>query len=303
MASMTNQKNKSLSINVDPHSELDLEVQENNVSIVLNNVDEKAIEENMIRVVTDIIVIMDESGSMSSMGKEPVQSANAFIQEQKKNNIYDGSRVTLVTFNVKSNRVIDNMLLSDVKELKDESYSPSGGTALNDAVCTTIDHKLESGKPDNIVLLIITDGEENSSSKFSTADTRKRIELVQKNHDWKVLFIGANIDAFTDGCNISVNHNRCAQFDQHLPGDLLCLMRTTSKHVNEYRRARTEGDIDAELNAPVHSLNAHKSDPVHRLVDGHRSCLQSPTHDPLPHLMAIPMMPPRLDRALTGSRL
>lgn len=304
MSSMTNQKNKnveSLSINVDLHSELDLEAQENNVSIVIDKVDENAIEEDRIGVVTDVIVIMDESGSMSSMGKEPVQSANAFIQEQKKSSIDDGSRVTLVTFNVKSKRVIDNMLIADVNELKDESYSPSGGTALNDAVCTTIDHKLESGKPDNVVLLIITDGDENSSSKFSTTDTRKRIELVQKKHDWKVLFIGANIDAFADGCNISVNRNSCAQFDQDHRGDLLFLMRTTSEQVNDYRQARTEGDVDAELKAPVSSMNTHKSEPTPQLVGGYRSYLQSPRHDQLPPLM--PMMPLRLGRTLTGAGL
>lgn len=301
MASMTNQKNK----NVDLHNELDLEAQENNVSIVIDKVDDKAIEEDRIGVVTDVIVIMDESGSMSSMGNEPVQSANAFIQDQKKNSIDDGSRVTLVTFNVTSKRVIDNMLIADVNELKDESYFPSGGTALNDAVCTTIDHKLESGKPDNVVLLIITDGDENSSSKFSTTDTRKRIELVQKKHDWKVLFIGANIDAFADGCNISVNSNSCAQFDQHRNGDLLFLMRTASEQVNDYRRARTEGDVDAELKAPVTSMNARKSEPIPQRVGGYRSYLQSPRHDqtPPPHLMAMPMMPLRLGRTLTGAGL
>lgn len=217
-----------------------------------------ALEKVNNSIVTDIIIILDESASMILMGKEPVQSANGFIQEQK-NNSDDDATITLVTFNIESTRVIDNQPISEAKILRDECYLPSGSTALNDAVCQTIDHKLQSEKPNNVVLLIITDGEENSSTTFSTDDTRGRIEMVQKDHDWKVMFIGANIDAFAEGQKISVLPYMCAQYDQNIPGNLNLLMKTTSEQVSEYRACRTFGLNEAELKAPQIKTHARES--------------------------------------------
>ena len=298
MASVTNQKNIDLTLPEEKHN--DLEAQK--LEVVLEEVKENKELKNKGKdsVVTDIIIILDESGSMASMGKEPVRSVDAFIQEQKKN-ADDDATLTLMTFNTKSTRVIDNQHISEVKNLQDQFYAPCGSTALNDAVCQTIDHKLNSDKPDNVVLLIITDGEENSSNTFSTANTRERIEKVQKDHDWKVMFIGANIDAFAEGCNLSVNSSMCAQYDQNLPDNLLFLIRTTSEQVSDYRRARTDGDNEADLKAP--QMNIYKSEPNRRSTRDQRSCLQSSTYGLRPpplHELALPSAPLTLARTLTG---
>lgn len=298
MASVTNQKNIDLPLPEEKRN--DLEAQK--LEVLLEEVKEN--KELKIKgkdsVVTDIIIILDESGSMASMGKEPVRSVDAFIQEQKKN-ADDDATLTLMTFNTKSTRVIDNQHISEVKNLQDELYAPCGSTALNDAVCQMIDHKLNSDKPDNVVLLIITDGEENSSNTFSTANTRERIEKVQKDHDWKVMFIGANIDAFAEGRNLSVNSSMCAQYDQNLPDNLLFLMRTTSEQVSDYRRDRTNGDNEAELKAP--RMNIYTSEPNRRSTRDQRSYLRSSTYGLRPpphHELTLLGAPLTLTRTLTG---
>lgn len=259
MTSVVSQKNMEMSKDINPQT----------LKIIVENIEIK----NKVSVVIDIIIVLDESGSMIYMGNEPIQSANAFIQEQQKI-ADDGSTITLVTFNDESNRLIDEQLLSDVKELSEDSYHPTGPTALNDAVCTTIDNKLKSKKSDSVILLIITDGEENYSKWFSAADTKKRIEKVQKEHDWKVVFIGANIDSFSEGQKISVDSDKCVQYNQSLPGNLLFLLRSVSGNVSEYRKSRSDGDIEANLNATL--MNIYRSEttysnlsPVHGMMPPH----------------------------------
>lgn len=220
-------------------------------SHTIKNTEKKSILESTI--VTDIIVILDESGSMYKMGSEPVKSANAFLMEQKKaQENDDGATVTLVTFNTKSKRVIDNQKLSDINKINKSDYHPAGGTALNDTVCPTIKSKLDSDKPNNVVLLIISDGKENSSEIYTTEDTRELIKFVEEKHSWKVIFMGANIDTLAEGKKMNINASRCAQYDQKIPGDLLSLCRTASYQVKNYRRSMSERKFNVDLEIPSH---------------------------------------------------
>ena len=211
--------------------------------------DSQAIDENIIEtsenLITDIITILDESGSMDSMGNEPVQAVNAFIEEQKVTGGSDNATFTLVTFSDKSRVVIDHTPLHQFIQLEEDDYKPDGGTALNDAVCSTIENEKKDGRPK--VVVIITDGYENYSQTYSTTDTRERIEYAEENLGWKFIFLGANIDVFTSGKRISIGKERCVEFDQNCPGDLLLLSRQTSINVNEYRKCRTEGYDEPEL--------------------------------------------------------
>lgn len=212
-------------------------------------------------IVTDVIAILDESASMAKMDKEPIDSINFFFKEQKKQN--DNANATLVTFNTHTKILFENKNLSDLNEINYSDYHPQGGTALNDAICSTINKKLNSSNPDNVVLLIITDGEENSSQNYSNEDTRNMISLVEDKHSWKVIFMGANIDAFSEGNKMNINTDRCAQYDQMVAGDLLSLCRTVSQQVSDYRRSRSEGDTDPELKIPGNiKMNRLYTNPV-----------------------------------------
>tara|TARA_Y100000389_G_scaffold137821_1_gene135468 strand:+ start:3334 stop:4053 length:720 start_codon:yes stop_codon:yes gene_type:complete len=207
---------------------------------------------------TDIIVLIDSSGSMSVMGEEPIKSANEFISKQQKNN--DESILTVISFSSDTKKLIKNKPIQEVEEISQDKYIPSGSTSLNDCICTVISKRLSSNKVNDVILLIITDGHENSSKHYNRKQTKDYLELVQTKYNWQVLFIGANINSFEEGQTLSINSDKCAQFDQNCPGNLLSLMRTASDQITDYKRAKTEGIEDAVLSMP---LQSHKSEPIH----------------------------------------
>lgn len=210
---------------------------------------------------TDIIVLIDSSGSMSVMGNEPIKSANEFIAKQQKNN--DGSRLTVISFSSDTKKLIKNKLIQEVKEISQDEYIPNGSTSLNDCICTVISKRLSSNKVNDVILLIITDGYENSSKHYNRKQTKEYLELVQTKYNWQLLFIGANINSFEEGRTLSINSDKCAQFDQNCPGNLLTLMRAASDQITEYKRAKTEGIDDAILSMP---LQSYKSEQIPRKI-------------------------------------
>lgn len=187
----------------------------------------------------DIITLLDESGSMCIMGSEPVQSVNTFIKIQKKKSDKE-SLFTLVSFNTEYKYLIKNKKISEVEYISEHSYSPNGSTALNDVICSVIDNKLKSDTPNNIILLIVSDGQENSSKYFSSEDTKNRINNVETNHNWKIIFIGSDINVITEGIKLHIPEQHCYQFDQKEKGNLNILMRTVSDTVSTYGKSRDD---------------------------------------------------------------
>ena len=156
---------------------------------------------------SDIMFLLDASGSMSSMAKEPVDSLNEFIRKQK---INDGSTFTLVLFNTTMKILLDNTSLSTCNYIYYDQYVPSGMTALYDAIGTMIEKKLESKRNRNVIMVILTDGEENSSQSYTKESIQKLTERAKSIYNWQFVYLGANQDAFkvgsSLGCNISTGY-------------------------------------------------------------------------------------------------
>lgn len=154
----------------------------------------------------DIVIVLDASGSMSVMGKEPVDSVNDFIKEQKSD---DGSTVTLVTFNNRPQTIMNNVLLSSDECIcvQYDEYVPSGLTALYDALGQTIRNKLDSTRRKNVIMVILTDGEENASQEYKKSDIQKLIHTAKSAHNWQFVYLGANQDAFKVGSGIGCTVN------------------------------------------------------------------------------------------------
>lgn len=198
-------------------------------------------------IVIDIIAILDSSGSMEYMGKEPIQSINAFIETQRET--ANGKETfSLITFSSSVKTIINNEKLLDMEPIDQSSYIPEGFTALNDAICCTIKKTLKSDNPDNKILLVITDGQENASKKYKKSDVKKYISLVEEKNNWKVIFLGANMNALEEGTDLNINQTRCRQFDQKTPGHLLEICRSVSDSTNKYRRALSDGSQSPDLN-------------------------------------------------------
>lgn len=182
-------------------------------------------------VTQDLIVILDNSGSMSSMGKEPLEALNGFIAEQQ---VSGGeSTFSLWMFDSNVRIIIDDVPLSDIKPITE--YKPQNMTALNDAIGKAIMTKLAKTKNDNVVCLVITDGLENSSSMYTKKAIRDMIETCEKQKNWKFIFMGANQDVFQEGSAMGFNMNRCATYDQQTPGNLRRESHKVSDSVMQYR--------------------------------------------------------------------
>ena len=196
-------------------------------------------------VVQDIMVILDSSGSMASMGDEPLQALNGFIKEQQetmKNT--DGSRFSLWMFATTARLVIDDQPLQDIAPITD--YVPDGMTAMNDAIGKAVTLKSSKSKNKHVICMVITDGEENSSREFTPTHIKSIIHRAETEKNWKFIFVGAT-DIFSQGAKAGFVPTRCAAFAPQQPGHLLNLSRQISQTVSQYRRGSSQG-VQCDIN-------------------------------------------------------
>lgn len=153
---------------------------------------------------TEIVVILDRSGSMRSIGKSTVEGFNTFLDEQQ--NSEGEAFLTLVQFDDRYEIDYKSTPIKEVAPLiLNETFVPRGNTALFDAVGKTIE-ELETDR--DVILVIITDGHENSSQTYKREAIMKMIETKEKEDGWKVLFLAANQDAIAAGASIGVHSSK-----------------------------------------------------------------------------------------------
>jgi hypothetical protein len=152
---------------------------------------------------TDLVFLLDRSSSMGKLAHATRSSFNEFLESQKQ--LVGEARLTLVQFSRPDDFVYSylNTPLRAVEGLTTTNYFPRGGsTALRDALGRLIDETgaryaqlQESNRPENVVFVILTDGEENNSQRFSVDDIRGRITRQQDVYKWQFVYLGANQDA------------------------------------------------------------------------------------------------------------
>ena len=163
----------------------------------------------------DITIILDRSGSMSQLKSFVIEHFNDFIKEYKATG--EKSYFNLVQFDHEVEKIIDNIPVEKVKQLKKSDFQPRGTTSLNDAVGMTIQEKLETyKKKDKVVIAIITDGRENSSVEYSLNQVKKMVNHARAK-GWKILFFGAKQDAVREGSQrgIKAQHSFDIDFSSH----------------------------------------------------------------------------------------
>lgn len=154
---------------------------------------------------TEIVFVLDKSGSMSPLVKDVIGGFNHFVNEQKK--VKGKAFLTTVLFDTEYRILHDRVNIQDVPELTGKDYYAMGSTALLDAVAKTIGKLKLKIKPKSKVLFIInTDGEENSSLEFrDPVVVKEMIEELEKTGKWKFMFFGAGIDAFASSVNLGIS--------------------------------------------------------------------------------------------------
>lgn len=163
----------------------------------------------------EIACVLDRSGSMSSIRSDAIGGFNAFLDAQKK--IPGEANLSLVLFDNEYEKVYESKELSSVPELTTATFVPRGSTALFDAVGRTIDDlgaKLDSSanKPDKVIFVILTDGEENSSQEYSQERIAEMIKHQEEKYSWEFIFLAANQDAFETGSMLNIKACNTANF-------------------------------------------------------------------------------------------
>lgn len=168
--------------------------------------------------ITEIVFILDKSGSMSGLEDDTIGGFNSFIENQKRE---DGAAyVTTVMFSTNFEKIHDRVDLSEIKPLTDRDYRVGGGTALYDALCDTIEHITtvhryirKEDVPEKTIFVITTDGEENASRRYRAADVKRMVRVCENELGWEFLFLGANIDAFAAADRIGIRRSHAAKYD------------------------------------------------------------------------------------------
>ena len=160
---------------------------------------------------TEIVMILDRSGSMARLEEETIGGYNSFIEEQKKED--SEANLTTILFDNEYEVLHDRVNLKDVEPLTDRDYYARGMTALLDAIGKTIQEisrKISDSEgkntPDKVIFVITTDGYENASREFSNKQIKEMVEKKKNENNWEFLFFGANIDSFGVGHSMGINH-------------------------------------------------------------------------------------------------
>lgn len=167
------------------------------------------------RETTEIVFILDRSGSMAGLEKDTIGGFNSMINKQK-DELKGMAIVSTVIFDTEIETIHDMLDISSVPVLTDKEYYARGGTALLDAVGLTITRTTERqknsvSKPSRTLFVITTDGYENSSKEYTYKTVKNLIESKKK-ENWDFLFLGANIDAIGEASKIGIEMNRAANY-------------------------------------------------------------------------------------------
>lgn len=175
----------------------------------------------MKKNLTELVFILDESGSMSGLTADTIGGFNSLIAKQKKEE--GEALVSTVFFSNESKVVHDRVKLEEVPQLTDRDYVPSGCTALLDAVGEAVRHIFNIHKyareediPEKTLFVITTDGMENASRKYSYNDVKQLISRAQEEKGWEFVFLGANIDAAATAGSMGIRAENAV--DYHADG-------------------------------------------------------------------------------------
>ena len=194
----------------------------------------------MKKNLTEIVFILDKSGSMSGFEGDTIGGFNATIEKQKKE---EGTAlVSTILFSNESEVLHDRVSIDEIAPLSEREYYVGGGTALLDAIGGAITHIGNIHKyaraedvPEHTVFIITTDGMENASRVYDVNRVREAIKRQSEKYGWEFVFLAANIDALETADRFGIGRERAMNFNQDKEGYEACYMAMDC--ANRRRRA------------------------------------------------------------------
>ena len=180
----------------------------------------------MRKNLTEIVFILDRSGSMSGLEADTIGGFNSMIEKQKK--AEGEALISTVLFDNTSEVIHDRVSVQNIKLMTDEDYTVRGCTALLDAIGGAIHHIGNVHKyaraedvPEHTMFVITTDGMENASRKYDSEKVKKMIERQKEKYGWEFLFLGANIDAVETARHFGISEDRAVNYHSDSEGTQL----------------------------------------------------------------------------------
>ena len=166
---------------------------------------------NVVQENIDLVFLMDRSGSMSGSEEDTIGGFNSFIERQKQKDV--NTTVTTILFDDNYEVLYKRMPITKVNKLTREEYWVRGCTALLDAIGKTIT-SLDREVDNKVLFVIMTDGLENASCEYS----KEQIQSLISNHNWEFIYIGADIDSYTEAGCIGIRKTHTANYEKSARG-------------------------------------------------------------------------------------
>ncbi len=199
---------------------------------------------------TELVLILDRSGSMSGLESDTIGGFNGMIAKQK--NIEGSCRVTTVLFDHHYELLHDRIDIQGVNPITTKEYFTRGSTALLDAIGFSIqkiknvqNRSSEGFQPEKVIFVIITDGMENASREYSLEQIKSLIEEQKNKYNWDFIFMGANIDAIQTAGQFGINANRAVNYVPDSHGTHLNFM-SMHQAVSNFRKYGKVSDSDLD---------------------------------------------------------
>ena len=204
--------------------------------------------------ITELVFILDRSGSMAGLESDTIGGFNAMIEKQKKQ---EGEcYVSTVLFDNVSEVLHDRVKLSEIKPMTDKDYTVRGCTALIDAIGGAIHHIGNVHKyarpedvPEHTMFIITTDGIENASRRYTREEVKAMIERQKEKYGWEFLFIGANIDAVETAAKYGIGADRAVNYNADSEGTSVVYSSVARAVCNVRANACLEADWSEDINA------------------------------------------------------
>lgn len=210
----------------------------------------------MKKDLTEVVFILDKSGSMSGLEKDTIGGFNSLIEKQRKEP--GEAIVSTVLFSDNSTVIHNRMNIKEIPLLTSKEYYVSGCTALLDAVGNAINYinkkhneANEDEVPEKTLFIITTDGLENASREFTYKKVKNLIENMKEQHKWEFIFLGANIDTVTEARKFGIDADNAVSYNCDVTGVELnyeCLGEAISNvRTNKYLSKSWRANIDKDV--------------------------------------------------------